>query len=94
MTMPKGYKSKFGYATVSNTGLGFQEIAEQMTKAGDKMNHATARNVLLRALKKLSVPICQLHGVKKESLETEALKTACDPRFQEAICKFLEDELA
>ena len=55
MSMPKGHKSKYGYATVTNDGgMGFHDIAERMTKSGDKMNHATARNVLLRALKKIS----------------------------------------
>lgn len=93
MTMPKGYKSKFGYATVSSDGgMGFHDIAAKMTASGDKMNHATARNVLLRALKKLSVPVCKLHGVSGEVLDEEAIKTACDPRFQEAIAQFLADE--
>jgi hypothetical protein len=95
MTMPKGYKSKFGYATVSTDGgMGFHEIAEKMTASGDKMNHATARNVLLRALKKISVPICKMHGVTGEYLENEATKTACDPRFQEAIAQFIADEIS
>ena len=94
MTMPKGYKSKFGYATVSNDGgMGFHEIAEKMTASGDKMNHATARNVLLRALKKISVPICRMHGVNGEVLDHEATKTASDPRFQEAIAQFMADEI-
>lgn len=94
MTMPKGYKSKFGYATVgSDGGMGFHDIASRMTESGDKMNHATARNVLLRALKKLSTPLCKLHGVSGSELEDESEKTACDPRFQEAIAQFIADEI-
>ena len=38
--MPKGTKFKSGYATVTNTGMGYREIAETMTKEGHKMNHA------------------------------------------------------
>jgi hypothetical protein len=74
--------------------MGFHDIADRMTKSGDKMNHATARNVLLRALKKISTPICKMHGVKTEFLEEESIKTASDPRFQEAIASFLADELS
>lgn len=93
MTMPKGYKSKFGYATVSEEGMGFHDIAAKMTAGGDKMNHATARNVLLRALKKFSVPVCKLHGVSADRLDEEATKIASDPRFQDAIAQFLNNEL-
>ena len=48
MSMPKGFKSSHGYATVTdNQGLGYREIAEHMSLKGDKMNHSTARNVFL-----------------------------------------------
>jgi hypothetical protein len=91
--MPKGYKSKFGYATViTDGGMCFHDIAKIMTTSGDKMNHATARNVLLRALKKISTPLCELHGVKGENLEEESLKTAADPRFQAAIAEFIGEK--
>ena len=39
MSMPKGTKFKSGYATVTNQGLGYREIAEIMTAEGHKMNH-------------------------------------------------------
>ena len=94
MSMPKGHKSKYGYATIKdNGGMGYHEIAAKMTSNGDKMNHATARNVLLRALKKISIPICQLHGIHKDHLDEESTKTASDPRFQEAIAQFLENDI-
>jgi len=84
--MPKGYKSNHGYATATNTGgFGFREISEQMTKEGDKMNHATARNVFIRGLIKLATPLCKLQGVPDNMLEEEAIKTAVDPRFQAAV---------
>ena len=93
MTMPKGYKSKYGYATViTDGGMCFHDIAKKMTASGDKMNHATARNVLLRALKKISTPLCELHGVKGELLDEEAEKAASDPRFQAAIAEFISDK--
>ena len=36
MSMPKGTKFKSGYATVTNQGLGYREIAEIMTAEGHK----------------------------------------------------------
>lgn len=90
--MPKGHKSEHGYATVSHDGgLGFREIADIMGADGDKMNHATARNILLRGLHKLAKPLCELHGVKGDDLDLEAMKTASDPRFQEAVLTMLSE---
>jgi hypothetical protein len=90
--MPKGHKSQHGYATVgSDGGLGFREIADIMSADGDKMNHATARNILLRGLHKLARPMCELHGMKGEDLDRESMKTASDPRFQDAVLSMLAE---
>ena len=81
MSMPKGHKSKFGYATVSSEEgcRGYREIAEIMTEDGDKMNHSTARNVFLRAMQKIASSVCNSYE------RGEADKMAQDPRFQSAI---------
>ena len=52
MPMPKGHKSTNGYATVKtfSGGNDYRTIAEKMTKNGQKMNHATARNIFLSAM--------------------------------------------
>ena len=85
MSMPKGHKSNHGYSTVaSDVGLGFREIAEKMTESGDEMNHATARNVLLRGLMKVSRPLLGLH---------ESWRVACDPRFQQAMVDIISNEI-
>jgi len=85
--MPKGYQSKFGYATVSSQEgcLTYREIAEQMTEAGDKINHSTARNIFLRAMNKIAASVVAVHneGVADEMAE--------DPRFQEAIQELASD---
>jgi len=92
--MPRGYQSKHGYATVTEfDGLGFKEIALQMTAEGDEMNHSTARNVLLRGLIKMAKPICRLHGVPDSEIETESIRTAVDPRFQASIAELLSSGL-
>ena len=84
MSMPKGTKFKSGYATVTNTGLGYREIAEIMTKEGHKMNHATARNYFLRAMEKLAKPMVDMaeSGVDPSTL-------AQDPNFQGALVELL-----
>ena len=82
--MPKGHKSKNGYATVTGEGKGYREIAEAMTKSGHVMNHATARNYFLRAMKKLAKPVAE-HSDKT----TDELAT--DPQFQDAIANIIRD---
>ena len=88
--MPRGYKSESGYATVTSEygGADYRTIAEKMTDHGHKMNHATARNIFLRAMKKLAGPLCELHGVKDDTLIE---KTAKDPSFQESMIEIVTD---
>jgi hypothetical protein len=93
MSMPKGQKFNNGYSTVTSTGLGFREIAEEMTKSGDEMNHATARNVLIRGLLKIARPVAVLHGKSGSDLEKEAWRIASDPRFQEAMINIITKEI-
>jgi hypothetical protein len=84
MSMPKGHKSKNGYATVTGVGKGYREIAEEMTRSGHEMNHATARNYFLRAMQKLAKPVSSHSDRSMEEL-------AADPRFQDAIATIIRD---
>ena len=86
--MPPGKSFDHGYGSSAPEGMGYREIAEKMTKAGDKMNHSTARNVLLRALEKLAQPIvdCML-----DDNEKDAIVVARDPRFQSSMIAMLQD---
>jgi hypothetical protein len=91
MPMPKGHKSQNGYATVqSQGGLGYREIAEHMSDNGDAMNHSTARNIFLRALKKVAKDACETSGVSLTSNQIE--KVAADPRFQAGLIEIISDE--
>jgi len=91
MSMPKGYRSAHGYATVSgdNGGLGYREIAEKMTDAGDQMNHSTARNIFLAAMRKLALDACAILDVTPDSENLKRI--ASDPRFQSGIIDILRD---
>lgn len=92
MSMPKGFKSEKGYATVTDidNGMDYRSIAEKMTASGDKMNHSTARNVFLRAMKKLAIPMHELYGIP---LDDKSLsRTARDPDFQSGIIDLLGED--
>ena len=90
MSMPKGFKTANGYATVSKAdgALDYRSIAEKMTAEGDKMNHATARNIFLRAMKKLAAPIHEMYNLEGD--EIAITRTAKDPRFQESISEIMD----
>ena len=90
MPMPKGHKSKHGYATVKtfSGGNDYRAIADEMTSRGFKMNHATARNVFLSALTKIAKPIQEFHGFS--SMSGDRISSAVrDPRFQEGVAEIL-----
>ncbi len=90
MSMPKGFKSANGYATVSKEdgGMDYRSIAELMTDDGHKMNHATARNIFLRAMKKIAEPIHEMYNLEID--EVSITRTAKDPRFQESILEIID----
>jgi hypothetical protein len=91
MAKPKGHKSQHGYSVFSefDGGLGYKDIAEKMTERGHKMNLSTARNVLVSALDKVAVGVCEAYGV---STDDEDLKRiASDPRFQSGIYDILSE---
>ncbi len=91
MPMPKGHKSKNGYATVQTQGgMGYREIAEHMCETGDEMNHSTARNVFLRAVRKVAKDACQVTGAKLTEEQINAIAT--DPRFQAGLIEIISDE--
>lgn len=91
MSMPKGYKSDQGYATVSGEGGGmdYRTIAEIMSENGHKMNHATARNIFLRAMKKLAEPLCELYEMDDDPKRVEELSRS--PSFQSSMIEVVSD---
>lgn len=89
MAMPMGHKTENGYSTVAeiDNGLGYREIAEAMSSRGHKMNHSTARNVLVSALSKLATNVCKSYGV--DPTEHQVKRIASDPRFQAGLYEIL-----
>ena len=59
-----------------------------MNDLGFKMNHSTARNVVLRALEKIAQPLVD---IMSDDVRTEAAVIARDPRFQASMIAMLQD---
>ena len=85
----KNAKKTSTYATVAfDEGINYREIADMMTEIGFKMNHSSARNYVLRVMRKFADAIVDSWGlnVTEDRLE----KIVKSPDFQEAICDVLQ----
>lgn len=87
--MPREKRFEFGYGSASEGGARYREISEQMTAMGDKMNHSTARNILMSALEKLAAPLCLKLNDNGKGLDPKVV--ARDPRFQDSLVTLLEE---
>ena len=77
------------YATVTeDEGVNYREIAATMTDIGYKMNHSSARNYVLRVMKKFAEAVIDEWdiAVPEEKID-KIVKT---PQFQQAICEILQ----
>lgn len=77
------------YATVGNDfdGMSFRIIARKMTKNGQAMNHATARNILHSALAKIAGSIMADASICDQDPNALALTAS----FQSAIGSIVQD---
>jgi hypothetical protein len=92
MPMPKGRKSKNGYATVSSlSGDDYKAVAQKCNDLGFKMNHSTARNVLLHAMAKIACSLRESHGLSTDREAT--FQNALNPMFQEGVAEILKEKL-
>ena len=86
--MKKGKKFDNGYATVDD-GVNYRDIADTMTDIGYKMNHSSARNYVLRVMRKFAEAITDQYGV---SMSDEGLDNVSrSPMFQSGISELLQD---
>lgn len=85
----KNKKIKTAYATVTlDEGVNYREIADTMTKIGFKMNHSSARNYVLRVMKKFAVAITNEWSINVPEEKME--KIVKSPQFQQAVCSILQ----
>lgn len=80
---------KSSYATVTlDEGVNYREIADMMTEIGYKMNHSSARNYVLRVMRKFAEAI--VDGWNLDVPEHKLEKIVKSPQFQQAICGILQ----
>ena len=65
--MKKGKKFDDGYATVED-GVNYRDIAETMSEIGFKMNHSSARNHVIRVMKKFADAVNDATGAFRKKL--------------------------
>jgi len=88
--MPKGHKTEGGYSTSKSLGGdSFHSISDKMCEQGHKMNHSTARNIFISALKKIAKDVSTVYDVKCD--DDDLTRIAKDPRFQDAIVEFMRE---
>lgn len=77
------------YATVAmDEGVNYREIADMMTEIGFKMNHSSARNYVLRVMRKFADAIMDEWDI--DVPEHKKDKIVKSPQFQHAICEILQ----
>jgi transposase-like protein len=87
--MKKIKEGKSVYATVTfDEGVNYREIAEMMTEIGFKMNHSSARNYVLRVMRKFAEALCENWDI--DLPEHKLDKIVKSPGFQKAICDLLQ----
>lgn len=88
MALERGKRVDRGYSTVAeDEGVNYREIAEIMTVMGFPMNHSSARNHVLRTMKKFCEALVEEWGV--EISEDEMMEIIKTPSFQYGIADLL-----
>lgn len=86
--MKKGKKFESGYATVDD-GINYRDIADTMTDIGYTMNHSSARNYVLRVMRKFAEAVVHQYGINVTSESLDSI--ARSPMFQSGIADLLQD---
>ena len=80
---------KSNYATVTeDEGVNYREISDMMTEIGFKMNHSSARNYVLRVMKKFAEALVKEWNVDVDQSKLDAISKS--PQFQQAIYEVLQ----
>jgi hypothetical protein len=64
----------------------YRMIADIMTRSGNAMNHATARNIILRNMERFACVLLGYYGVRSDPRDR-----ATDPGFQQFVVELLEE---
>lgn len=89
MALRMGSKVDRGYATVAeDSGINYRDIADTMTLLGFRMNHSSARNYVLRVMRKFAKELSRVWDV--ECSEQRINEIAKSPTFQCGIADLLQ----
>lgn len=90
MALRRGTKVDRGYATVvGDEGVNYRDIAETMTELGFNMNHSSARNYVIRIMKKFAQEFSAQWGLDLSEKKIDAI--AKSPMFQQGISEILHN---
>jgi ketopantoate reductase len=88
MALKRGAKVERGYATIADEdGVNYREIAETMTELGFSMNHSSARNHVLRVMRKFAAALCEKYSMMID--ESRIDEIAKSPEFQQGMSEIL-----
>ena len=89
MALHKGTRVDRGYATVAeDEGVNYREIADTMSDMGFLMNHSSARNYVLRVMRKFVVAFVEKWDLDLDDDKIDEI--AKNPNFQHAIADILQ----
>ena len=88
MALRRGMRVDRGYATVAeDEGVNYREIADTMTELGFEMNHSSARNYVLRVMRKFAKAFTK--DMKMDLDDVRINEIAKDPNFQHGVADLL-----
>ena len=88
MSLRRGARVDRGYATVAeDEGVNYREIADTITELGYGMNHSSARNYVLRVMRKFAARF--LEEWKIPATEQKIDEIAKNPSFQHGVADLL-----
>jgi len=88
MALRRGTRVDRGYATVADDeGVNYREIADTMTELGFNMNHSSARNYVLRVMRKFAKSLSKQWKLELDEKRIDQI--AKDPGFQHGIADLL-----
>lgn len=88
MALKKGTTVDRGYATVTtDEGINYREIADTMTELGFPMNHSSARNYVLRVMRKFVGAFADEYDIDVNDARIDEI--AKSPGFQHGVADLL-----
>lgn len=88
MPLKKGTIVGRGYATTEDDGVNYRDISATLTEMGYKMNHSSARNYVLRTMKKFAEAYAKHYDKRVSPERVEDI--ARSPGFQSAMAEILQ----